>query len=609
MEHYQNKTLKHRYRLTHKIGQGGMASVYLAEDTSFKNLFQVAIKQNIFSASPEENRLFEQEAQLLASLRTNPTRPHNLPLVTHYFNELNGGQQVQYLVMDYIEGEDLDSMIQRAGQLNEKITLFWLGQIMEALDFLHNLSPPIIHRDLKPSNIRIGTDGKTAYLVDFGLAGAAGQELGTDGFAPPEQYRGQTDTRSDIYALGATLYTLLSGQSPPASTDLLSKRSTLPPPDDKVSLSSPVKDMILQAMELKASNRHQTVAEMRQAIQPKLPTKLPKLGIWQPKIQRPALLDPPPHLNPRQTGTWWVEPRANSIRIALTADNRLLSGDSSGQIKFWSIAKSWDNPGYLQRQRQHQDWVSSLAVNRDSQLAASGSYDRTIKLWYTQTGQPVRSALEGHKGSVLALAFSPDGQYLVSGGEDRTIRCWPLVGGGERPYILAKHALAQGLAFSPDGQWLAAACRNNKVRLWNMSTRDEVTPPPEISDHDGPVFAIAFSPDGAFLATGGDDRFLHLAEIQDQKMRTALEPADWQRRYVMGRSPGPIYCLAFSPDSRLLATGGKDRMLQLWDVNNGQLTRAYGPFSDEILDVTFGLYWHLLVVAAKNGAVSLVRLD
>ena len=202
--------LNDRYRIEGVLGKGGFGAVYLATDERLE--FPCAVKENL-NISPESERQFRREATLLATLR----HP-NLPRVTHHF--VLGGHQ--YLVMDFVEGEDLNQRIEREGALSEKDVKRWTEQIGDALNYLHERDPPVIHRDIKPANIRITPSGD-AILVDFGIAKATavGQTTSrgargvTPGFAPPEQYGlGRTDPRADIYALGATLHHLLTRRDP-----------------------------------------------------------------------------------------------------------------------------------------------------------------------------------------------------------------------------------------------------------------------------------------------------------------------------------------------------------------------------------------------------------
>ncbi|MDH5508477.1 MAG: serine/threonine protein kinase, partial [Anaerolineae bacterium] len=185
--------LYNRYRIEDTLGRGGMGAVYRAVDESLG--VAVAVKENLFS-DEEYARQFRSEAIILANLR----HP-NLPRVTDHFVIPNQGQ---YLVMDYIEGEDLGQWLDRVGVLRENEAILVGVAILDALGYMHALNPPVLHRDIKPGNIKITSKG-LVYLVDFGLAkivrGSAKTATGaqglTPGFSPPEQYgTARTDARS-----------------------------------------------------------------------------------------------------------------------------------------------------------------------------------------------------------------------------------------------------------------------------------------------------------------------------------------------------------------------------------------------------------------------------
>jgi formylglycine-generating enzyme required for sulfatase activity len=181
--------------------------------------------------------------------------------------------------MDYVEGEDLQAMLDNGGlsPLPEIKVIPWIEQVCDALTYLHSQSPPVVHRDIKPSNIKI-TPGGEAMLVDFGIAKeytpgqhtTLGARAVTPGYSPPEQYVGGTDIQSDIYALGATLYTLLTGEIPPASVDIMSGLSEPPQPVDEINpeVSSEVSAAVSQAMQLQRSVRTQSAAEFKSALSP-----------------------------------------------------------------------------------------------------------------------------------------------------------------------------------------------------------------------------------------------------------------------------------------------------------------------------------------------------
>jgi hypothetical protein len=256
------QVLERRYRIESLLGQGGMGAVYAATDLRFNTT--VAIKENL-EVTPDSQRQFSREAGLLHQLR----HP-NLPRVTDYFFVPDQGQ---YLVMDYVEGEDLKALLLRKGPVPEPQALEWIGQVLDALQYLHSRS--VIHRDVKPANVKIAPGGQ-AFLVDFGLAkvydpdqhttiGARGV---TPGYAPPEQYgQGRTDARSDVYSVGATLYAMLCGQAPPDALQLLVRKEGLIPARHLNPAISPHVDAaVMCAMQPTLDDRFQTAAAFRAAL-------------------------------------------------------------------------------------------------------------------------------------------------------------------------------------------------------------------------------------------------------------------------------------------------------------------------------------------------------
>ena len=257
--------LGNRYHIIRLLGQGGMSRVYLAMDTRLH--VRVAVKENL-QTNPEARQQFEREAHILARLSHS-----NLPRVSDHFTDPGTGRQ--YLVMDYVEGEDLESMVNRQGSIPEKVALAWVRQVLDALEYLHSQSPPVIHRDVKPGNIKITPEGK-AVLVDFGIAKIhdpavstlTGARAITPGYAPPEQYGMRTTERSDVYALGATLYTMLTGRVPPEAPLRVAGEERLVPPRQVVSSVSPQTEAtVLRAMELQTTKRWRTVSQLRAALE------------------------------------------------------------------------------------------------------------------------------------------------------------------------------------------------------------------------------------------------------------------------------------------------------------------------------------------------------
>jgi serine/threonine protein kinase len=272
--------LQGRYRILELLGQGGMGAVYLAEDTHQSGR-RCAVKENTPDPCASQSLLAQAHQQFLSEAKVLDQLDHsNLPKISDYLREGDG----DYLVMDYVEGEDLDSALQRiGGPLPEKPVLIWIDQVLDALTYLHSHRPrPIIHRDIKPANIRLTPQGKIK-LVDFGLAKLLDPNnprtktvlrgRGTLEYAPQEQYpangTGHTDARSDLYSLGATLYHLLTNTPPPDVYQRLLNPGVLRLPRQlNPQLTENTERAILRALEIRPDQRFQSAAEMRQALQP-----------------------------------------------------------------------------------------------------------------------------------------------------------------------------------------------------------------------------------------------------------------------------------------------------------------------------------------------------
>ena len=258
-------TLLHkRYRVVEILGQGGMGSVYRAVDENLG--VDVALKENLFTTD-EYARQFRLEAVILANLR----HP-NLPRVSDHFVV---GEQGQYLVMDFIDGEDLRQRMERVGTISEEEAIMIGAAMCDALTYLHTRKPPILHRDIKPGNVKITPDGQI-FLVDFGLAKVVqgsqatttGARAMTPGYSPPEQYgTARTDPRTDIYSLGATLYASLTGIIPEDGLARAMDNAQLTPLRKRNSkVSRRLAAAIEQSMAIDPADRYQFAEEFKKAL-------------------------------------------------------------------------------------------------------------------------------------------------------------------------------------------------------------------------------------------------------------------------------------------------------------------------------------------------------
>jgi serine/threonine protein kinase len=259
--------LENRYEILRVCGVGGMSTVYAARDLRFSHVERLcAIKEMVDRARDHQTRMlrlanFEREASLLATL-SHPA----IPKIYDYFSRTG----LIYLVLEFIDGEDLEHVIARATEpIDEETMIDWADQILDVLSYLHEHQPePIVFRDLKPSNIMLRADGSIS-LIDFGIARTfqplqRGTMIGTEGYAPPEQYRGISEPRGDVYAMGATLHHLATKSDPRTEPPFTFAQRL--PRELNPSLSPEFESVVLRAVAYSPADRFPSSAAMQQSL-------------------------------------------------------------------------------------------------------------------------------------------------------------------------------------------------------------------------------------------------------------------------------------------------------------------------------------------------------
>lgn len=260
-------TLAKRYAIQEVIGVGGMGSVYRARDMHFPSVTKLVAVKEMINGAPDplvrENIVqnFEREANLLATLQ-HPS----IPRISDYFTM----ESRSYLVLEFIHGKDMEAIInETSGFLPESQVLTWAIELCDVLDYLHKHKPdPIIFRDMKPSNVMINHNGDV-ILVDFGIAktfqsGIRGTMIGTEGYSPPEQYRGEATPSADIYAMGATIHHALTRRDPRLEPPF--SFSERPIRRINSAVSPDLETVVNMALEYNPESRFRTAADMKQAL-------------------------------------------------------------------------------------------------------------------------------------------------------------------------------------------------------------------------------------------------------------------------------------------------------------------------------------------------------
>ncbi len=518
--------LRERYRAIKPLGRGGFGRTFLAVDEDKPSKPRCAIKQFFplsqgTSSAEKAAELFNREAVRLDELGKHPQIPE---LLAHFQQE-----RYQYLVQEFIEGENLQQELARTGPVSENQILAMLNDLLPVLQFVHDRS--VIHRDIKPPNIIRRRISQTPIiytypkltgelvLVDFGAAKLVeglretGTVIGSPEFVAPEQIRGQAVYASDLYSLGVTCIYLLTQISPfdlfDINQDAWVWRDFL-----KVQIDPKLSRILDKMIEPSLSRRYKSVAEVLQDLQPQhSPAQVPTPAARAiPALQRmPAVQNAVP---PTVAGTIIPVPLMQRVVPA--------------------HAPTWRCVHTLVG---HSQAVTSVGFSPDGATLASGSEDKTIEMWKLDAGKRWYT-LTGHSDWVTCVAFSPDGATLASGGRDKTIQIWDL-NKGKWWYALRGHEdRVYAVAFSPDGQVLASGSRDKTVQLWNLN---KGRPMSVLTGHAGGVEAVAFSPGGEFLASGSRDKSLQLWDWRNgRSICTLAEHGDWVRAIAFAATSSSI---------------------------------------------------------------------
>lgn len=423
-------TLQDRYLILGVLGTGGMGSVYKGRDLHFPNVTKLVAVKEMINMATDPNmhemvvRNFEREADLLATL-SHPS----IPRIYDYFTQ----EKSSYLVMEFIEGHDLEAILRESdGFLPENQVVAWAIELCDVLSYLHGHKPqPVVFRDMKPSNVMVDQHGHIR-LIDFGIArvfqpGEKGTMIGTEGYSPPEQYRGEASPAGDLYALGATLHHLLTGVDPRSEPPF--SFAERPISEINEGVSPEVESVINAALAYDPKDRYQSAKDMKQA----LVVAAKQTGILSSK-------EAETQMKPRnEVEALWSFQCEDEIRgTPLVHDGRLYVGcydnnvyalDAKNGEFLWKYATE----GGIAGTPTIEDGV--LFVPSEDQRLYAISADSGQLIWTYYAEGPLRSSPVVQEGHVF---FGSDDNYLhvVNSSTGRrawkvessdSIRCRPLV--------------------------------------------------------------------------------------------------------------------------------------------------------------------------------------
>lgn len=560
--------LANRYEAIQVLGQGGCDRLWrsaardrtiLAIDRAQTSLSLCVVKQFWSDGTCYYPRrsIYELSQQAFQKLESCTQIPQCLA----QFEQDN----ILYVVQEYIPGDNLAIVLAQKGTFNTQE----VGQVLESLLLIlgqiHDCG--VIHGDIKPENIICRRSESfngildDLVLVDGGIAKLQTEietlqpASGSPVYAAPEQLLGKPVFECDLYSLGVTSIHLLTGIHPFSLCDAASGRWVwrdywLPSSErNRETLAQFLDCLIAPVLTDRIASAQKALGEIQNLLGKKITVteSLPKKQLTG-KCDATLL---------GHSGLF-----ATINAIALNNSQILASASDDKTIRLWNL-QTLTEQFVLQG---HTQQVKTVAFHPQfDSILASGSRDRTIKLWDLQTPEAIQTLI-GHEQGINVVIFSFDGQLLISGSADKQIKLWDFptakVTATLKGHTLAVTALACYYSL------LASASADSTVKLWNLATNKLLY---TLTKHTATVRSVAFSPDGKWLATAGDDRTIHL-----------WDTTSWQHKSTLSGHPWAISALAFSRDGKTLISSSWDKTIKLWQMNTGQEIGALTGHTDSI---------------------------
>jgi WD40 repeat protein/serine/threonine protein kinase len=568
--------------------RGGLGAVFKAKDEELNRVVAVKEIRPEFADQAGSRGRFLREAEITGRLE----HPGVVPVYS--LGQDAAGRP--WYAMRFIQGESLKEAIDRfhaaegpnrepgEQRLALRQLLASFVAVCKTIAYAH--SRGILHRDLKPANIMLGKYGET-LVVDWGLAKAftreehdrltgedtlaptpvqdmegtrPGQAMGTPSYMSPEQAAGrpeQLGPTTDVYGLGATLYCLLTGRPPVGGTgaaDILhqvEQGAISPMRQVKPDVPAALDAICRKALALRQQDRHPTPAALASELEHWLAEETLSPG-------GRALL---------------AEARERETVARLQAEEQAaLAREQRGQAEVERDEARLNlyvaNMHLAQQAWNHNHFMRVVELLNQLRPPHPGDKDPRGFEWYYlyRLCQRTVRIIRAHSGGVKAIAFSPDGQHLASAGDDATVRICHVASGQEVRTLHGHASTVWSVAFRPDGGRLASADANGKIIVWDAVTWRVVF---SFQGQGLGICSITFAPDGQRLAASGLDR-----RLPDEAGEVRIWDADTGNQLLSLRQRLSAWCVAFSPNGRLIASGDFDTV-RLWDSATGNLVHAF----------------------------------
>ncbi len=590
--------LRDRYRAIELIGQGGFGKTFLAVDEDKPSQPPCVIKQFFpavqgTAAIAKAGELFQQEAATLERLGVHP----QIPDLFAYFVTADGQQ---YLVQEFISGQNLGDELQEQGAFSAAKILEILTELLKILEYVHENQ--VIHRDIKPENIIRRASDRKLFLVDFGAAKSVsattvvnqGTSIGTFEYTAPEQLRGFATFGSDLYSLGVTCLNLLTGIAPDQLSDMNEMVWTWEKQLGDRSIDRHFTNILNKLVAYTLVERYQSVADVFtdlaadqlappiiSALMPQLPSSpisptIPQTNQPSPKITAPAIavhqqiVPASQYWQLENTLDWHSRP-INALAFFPDGQS-LASADELGNIAIWNLR--FQKPAACVCSNRE---IWAIAIHPAGQILISGE-DKKVQVRRMPHISAVLRTLrvdlstdDSHGGKVYALAFNSNGKLLASASADQKIRLWNSDNWSLLYTFDGHQQSVTSLGFLPNSEILVSTGADRSIRFWDTTKKQSIKIMKDV--HQGTIHQLAIS--NRYIASASTDRTIKLQDLQTS-----------QSKFLTGHRD-TVLTVAISPNNQWLASGSIDRTMRIWHLPSGELAEVITDFSSAVKALAF----------------------